>query len=313
MTGVDFFHSHTPLWHNPLLGELRSLPGAARWAAKGIVFLFQVVTLFGVRHFQTLCEEFDLPPNMQFSYLQLKHALQTQFASGFPDSQMIPVVDVITGSNPEKLISTLYTTLRNRETARIIDTARFKWEADLGQIDINDWEVILENVRKTSPKLSERLTQLYIIHRSYLTPARIAKFSPNQNLNCPRCLSTPCSFFHLIWSCPVIQDYWSQIVKFLHDHMGSPIQLDPKLCLLGLLPDTMARPTATLLSETLFSARKLIAKHWMRTTSPAVQDWLRDVNTSLPYKKVLYNHRGCPKKYYKVWGKWLESTNTCSM
>lgn len=54
MTGADFFHSHTPLWHNPLLGELLSLPGATRWAAKGIVFLFQIITLFGVRNFQTL-------------------------------------------------------------------------------------------------------------------------------------------------------------------------------------------------------------------------------------------------------------------
>lgn len=89
---------------------------------------------------------------MQFSYMQLRHALQTQFANGLPNPQMLPLIDIITGSNPEKLISTLYTTLRNRAIARIVDTARVRWETDIGPIDDSDWEG-LENVRKTSPKI----------------------------------------------------------------------------------------------------------------------------------------------------------------
>lgn len=142
---------------------------------------------------------------------------------------------------------------------------------------------------------------------------RIAKFSPNQNPNCPRCSSNPCSFFHLLWSCPVIQDYWAQMIKFLHDHMGSPVQLDPKPCLLGLLPDaTMDRFLAIFLSETLFCARKLVAKHWMRTISPTIRAWVGEVNASLSYKKVLYRHRGCPAKYHKIWDRWLDNTNTCT-
>lgn len=252
-------------------------------------------------------------PHMQFRYIQLKHALQTQFANGFPNPQSLTLVDVIIGTNPDKLISTLYATLRTKSVARIIDTARIRWEDDLGPIDNSDWEDILENVKKTSPKISERLTQLYIIHKSYLTPARIAKFSPQQNPNCPRCSSNPCTFFHLLWLCPEIQSYWIQIIKFLHDHMGSLIQLDPKLCLLGLLPDTIKdRSIITLLSELIFYARKLVAKHWMCTDSPTIQAWIREVNASLPYKKVMYKHRGCPNKYHKLWDKCFNNANTCT-
>lgn len=160
--------------------------------------------------------------------------------------------------------------------------------------------------------MSERLTQLYIIHKSYLTPSRIAKFSPDQNPNCPRCSSNPCSFYHLLWSCPDIQNYWAQIITFLHDHMGSPIPLDPKLCLLGLFPDTaMDKYLAIFLGETLFCARKLVAKRWMRTASPTIRDWIGEINATLPYK-VLYRHRGCPAKYNKIRDRWLDNTNTCT-
>lgn len=93
LIGADFFHTHTPLWHNPQLPELMRMWGATTWATKGIVYLFQVISPLGIRSFQSLQDEFELP---------------------------LP-----------------------------------------------------------SPRLSDRLTQLYIIHRSYLTPARLTKFRPD--------------------------------------------------------------------------------------------------------------------------------------
>lgn len=94
--------------------------------------------------------------------------------------------------------------------------------------------------------------------------------------------------------------------------MGSPVQLEPKVCVLGLLPDiTIDKFSAIFLYETLFCARKLVARHWMRAIPPTFQDWIKVVNTSLPYKKVIYKHRGCPAKYNKIWDKWLDNTNTC--
>lgn len=248
---------------------------------------------------------------MFFRYLQIRHALRAQFANGFPNPQTLPIVDVITGADPSKLISTLYNILRTRSVSRIIDMARTRWEDDVGPIEAWDWDEILENNKKVSPRLSERLTQLYIIHKSYFTPARIAKYHPNSNPLCPRCAGHPWTFYHLIWTCPEIQNYWAQIIQFLHDHMGSPLQLDPKSCLMGLLPDVKINQfLATFLYETLFSARKLVAKNWMRNTPPTIQAWIREINLNLPYKKVIYRHRGCSAKYNKVWDRWLDTPDT---
>lgn len=70
--------------------------------------------------------------------------------------------------------------------------------------------------------------------------------------------------------------------------MGSPLALDPKQCLLGTFPDVLDKFTKIFLQETLFSARKTIARKWMRPEPPNMVDWKRDVNMSLPYKKKSY-------------------------
>lgn len=72
-------------------------------------------------------------------------------------------------------------------------------------------------------------------------------------------------------------------------------------CILGLLPDTdIDKFHATFIYETLFIARKVIAQAWMQTLPPTVLSWKRDINNTLPYKKLIYTHRGCTQKYSKV-------------
>ena len=79
-----------------------------------------------------------------------------------------------------------------------------------------------------------------------------------------------------------------QIIQFLHDKMGSPVVLDPKLCLLGLLPDVeIDKYQATFLNETLFMARRGIAKVWMQAQPPSIRQWKRYVNDALPFKKFV--------------------------
>ena len=95
--------------------------------------------------------------------------------------------------------------------------------------------------------------------------------------------------------------------------LGSPITLQPKPCLLGIFPDVGINKSLTVfLHEMLFIARKVIARVWMRPEPPELSHWLAEVNSVLPYKKLVYSHRGCPAKYEKIWGKWLNSSATCT-
>lgn len=53
------------------------------------------------------------------------------------------------------------------------------------------------------------------------------------------------------------------------------------------------------LHETLFQARKLIAKNWMNDHIPSLSHWNCSVNISLQYKKNIYTHQGTLGNFIK--------------
>lgn len=75
----------------------------------------------------------------------------------------------------------------------------------MGIIEDEDWSEALDTCKIVSPKLSDRLTQLFIIHCFYLTPLRIAHYKREQSILCPMCNGANGSFYHLLWSCPLVQ------------------------------------------------------------------------------------------------------------
>lgn len=179
------------------------------------------------------------------------------------------MLGIILGDDPSKLISLLYYTIRQRGVAAASHKAKTQWEQDIGPIDDADWNEILEGTKTVSPKMLDRLTQIYIVHKAYLTPLRLARFQHTPDPTCRLCRADPGSFYHLIWSCPVVQTFWAQVIRFLHDNMGSPVVLDPKLCILGLLPDVEVDKYHTIfISETIFLERKVIAQRWMQNVPP---------------------------------------------
>lgn len=110
-------------------------------------------------------------------------------------------------------------------------------DREVGQIEDEEWTQALDTCKVVSPKLSDRLSQIFILHRAYLTPLRIARYKRDNPSTCHLCHIESGTFFHLIWACPRIQGFWKQVVDFLHDTMGSPLTLDPKHCVLGIFPD----------------------------------------------------------------------------
>lgn len=223
---------------------------------------------------------------MHVRYLQLRHALQTQFKNSPPNLEQLDILAVIKGPDHQKLISIFYSHLLRPGAVTIAYKLKERWVGDVGEMEDEEWEEALDACKKVSHKLSDRLTQLFILHRTYLTPTRLAKFKLNHSPLCPRCASPQGTFFHLLWLCPIIHNYWAQIVKFIHDNMGSPLTLCPKQCLLGVFPDPESDKFHHIfLQETLFLARVLIAQKWLRAIPPTIKEWVALVNAVLPYKK----------------------------
>lgn len=106
------------------------------------------------------------------------------------------------------------------------------------------------------------------------------------------------TFFHLLWKCSKIQAFWIQVVRFLHNTMGSPITCQPKPCLLGIFLDPeFNKFTKLILNETLFSAQKVIARVWMRPNPPEISHWIAEERKSMlfyPIRNVYTPIEGVP-------------------
>lgn len=66
ITGAPPLHAHAPLWDNPRLSELMTIPDHKIWIARGIIYLSQLIDDGALKPFQALKEEFDLPNCMLF-------------------------------------------------------------------------------------------------------------------------------------------------------------------------------------------------------------------------------------------------------
>lgn len=142
-----------------------------------------------------------------------------------------------------------------------------------------------------SPIYGEWTTQLYILRRAYYTTARVRKFLPELPDSGPKC-----NFFHLLWACPILQGFWQQVVKLNNDDLGFPVADDTRSCLPFLDPSL----DCTLLTEILFAAHMSIARDWLVSYTPILRDGIHSVITSLPCKKYIYHHRGCPDKFIQI-------------
>lgn len=278
------------------MSELLHLPDEDLWTTRGILYLHQLTTNGTLKSFNMLKEEFTLPNYMMFRFLQVKHAVQTQFPISPPQPTPNVIMAIVKNTDPKKLTSPFYNILITPVATKLAYELKPHWKRAIGSIEDEEWEEAIESCKVVSPKLPDRLTQIYILHQAYLTPLRVARYRSSQSTMCQMCGKETGTFIHLLWSCPKIQGLWTQVVTFLHDNMGSPGTLDPKTCLIGILFDSIDKYTKTFMHETLFLAQKTIARKWMRPLPPRLSDWKVEINNSLPYKKFMYTNRGCPTK-----------------
>lgn len=57
-------------------------------------------------------------------------------------------------------------------SSRLAYALKTRWEEDVGAMEDEEWSDALGTCKLVSPKLFDRLTQIDIIHRSYLTPLK---------------------------------------------------------------------------------------------------------------------------------------------
>lgn len=136
-----------PLWFNPYLIELYSLPDPQRWSSKGVKYLCHLYTAQGFKSFHQLRLGFNLPPSYIFFYYQLRHAIRAQFGSLVNPLQIPPLEKMLRWSDPTKLIPVYYSALMIDSNHRF-NAVQVKWTSlDIAFTEA-DWTEFSETYQK---------------------------------------------------------------------------------------------------------------------------------------------------------------------
>lgn len=143
---------------------------------------------------------------------------------------------------------------------------------------------------------TDRVIQFKILHRVYYTPARIPGIYGTNAAECWLCTTNHADFDHIFWQCQLIQEFWKGVTRTIQKLLSVPIPVTVSVCLLGLVEELVPRRAQrTMISISLFYARKAILLCWKNPEPPTVSFWRNLIKKVLPFYKATYLSRGCPK------------------
>lgn len=172
----------------------------------------------------------------------------------------------------------------------------------------DDWEEGIQQYIPLMISARDRYIQLKFLHRAYYTPQRLARFYPTQSDKFSKCNNAVGMFFHVVWSCPLIHQFWREMVQYINSIGNLTIGLDPRVLLLGICDAiTTSTHKQLLIFYASYYARKAILIKWKQSEPPTVGQWKTLIDNTLPLYKLTYISRKCPQKFEKIWGPWANS------
>lgn len=305
IAGPATISPHTPLWGNPKLKHLQTVPEPALWAGYGIKTIQQVWSGDGVTPYDTLKTDFQLPSKMFFRYSQLRHAVRAQYPGGIT-LRSHGVERLLISKHLDRTLSSIYNQILTDEQTGEMGLYD-KWRGDVPDLAPDDWEEGIQQYIPLMISARDRFIQLKFIHRVYYTPQRLARIYPTQTDRCPKCMGELGTFIHVVWECPLIQKFWTEVVEVINAVGNLNIQRNPIILLLGVCDNVIPSVHKRLfVFYASFYARKAILLRWKQPDPPTVTQWRGIVDSVLPLYKATYINRKCPKKFSRIWGAWAK-------
>lgn len=173
--------------------------------------------------------------------------------------------------------------------------AKDKWEQDVGPLKDGLWDIALDSVLYSSPNEAQRLSQLYIVSWAHYTPLWLHCIGNLQTPLSARCITRTGDLIHLLWSCPKLLHYWTEVINTINSVFHITIPLEPTRCLLDDLQ--LMKLQVVAVNKALFQARKLLLQLRKSQRAPTHKEWVLNMGHTLPLKKVFFHHRGSPNKF----------------
>lgn len=296
---------YIPLWRNPRLPELTTVPDFEFWPQKGIKYLTQLYHEGCFRSFADLQQSLNLPRSAMYRYFQLRHACAAQFGGREITLECGPLELVARRVPLLQPVSAFYKTIMLCQESPL-DMSFQKWQDDIPSLAQHHIRELKSSWRTSVISARDRLIQAKWLHRTYFTPVRLFRMGKLCSDMCSRCGVERGTLIHMIWECPVIQAFWGEVHGFLNTKLGLPGVCAPTNSLLGLVEELIPTKYGRILYRLLmFYARKTILLNWKPPKQPFISHWLALINADLTMYKLTFAARGTPDRFLQIWDLWI--------
>lgn len=270
-----------PIANNPDFRHTCIDAGFNEWREAGITRILDVYTDDVLKSFQQLQYEFNISQVHFFRYLQMRSYLSSiEYYKQGGKTNVLDSILLKAAALKSKTITYIYdqVTANNKGSINI----KQSWELDFGVIlEDQIWSKVLDHARQITKSNKSYEVQYKIINKLHVTPLTRSKYVTCTKF-CLKCKRETGTYFHLIWTCPLIASFWSSVVQEIERSFGIKVPLDPRLCILGVnncVPETKTT------SIMLYAARLSILHVWIEQHPPTVTLWREKLLALLPYER----------------------------
>ncbi|KAJ1161546.1 hypothetical protein NDU88_002030 [Pleurodeles waltl] len=168
--------------------------------------------------FPALVQESGLPAGQFLLYNSLLRSLTSKWGdlSVAPPTHLL--IQYIQVMGQGRHLIRWFTEALRLHTALECDSLRAAWDGDTTTpFTDTQWKSALSGHVNIPRNSRFRLLQFYIIHRAYLTPARINRYFARCDTTCPRCSRNDTGMIQMLRSCPVLSCFWGAVVGCLSE------------------------------------------------------------------------------------------------
>ena len=280
--------------------------GFRKWSEQGLVNLHQLLKDGRLKSFQQLREEFKFPNTDFFRYLQLRDFL-TKHKEWDKILEPTPIEEFLmklqTGNGDKKIIGHFYQIFLGMNLNNTLQI-KGRWEIEMNtDIPQDIWEEICTEAHLVTNSNSWREFKWKVISRFFRTPETVAKMGPKHSNKCWRNCGTHIgNHNHIFWTCPKLKTFWEEVFRALEDVFDQNFTKDPKMALLGAIPEGIDGRAKKYLLQILFTAAiKCITIMWLKPEPPTYNLWIEKVWEIYHIEQITYSLRLQKDTFVKRW------------